>query len=447
LMTDMLRSVVTSGTATSVKANFKNFSKIPIAGKTGTTQNYGDVWFQGFTPDITLGVWAGYEKQIHTLSGEGHNRAKLIWTDVMNLVTDAEPNLFPTREFKRPDGIVSMTVSSVSGKLPTDLTRAAGKLVTDLFNRKFIPTDEDNALVKMKYISYNGVNYVPRPETPEDMLREAIMVKREMPIDQLIENLKAALGKVSVQSRKSLDYYLPADAGESAPSKTDPRVDDGKAPSAPPHLSAEAVGATVQLSFTPVADADVVGYRLYRSGDGLTYERAGSSVLTGEDPRFSAAGSPGVAYSYYVTAVDVAGHESPRSEVVTSDGVPGIPDPNFPGPGDSTDPGAPVDPAGTGDGQPANPSNTLAPPAAPKGLKAQNTDLGVSLQWQSEPSTERVTVYRIFYSQSDSGSYKLLGTSETNEFEYVSPLAAGWYRVTAVNDAGESSSSVSVQVK
>ncbi|TJY43284.1 carboxypeptidase [Cohnella pontilimi] len=447
LMTDMLRTVVTNGTATSVKSNFKNFSKIPIAGKTGTTQNYGDVWFQGFTPDITLGVWAGYEKQIHTLSGDGHNRAKLIWAKVMNLVTDAKPGLFPTREFNRPDGIVSMTVSSVSGKLPTDLTREAGKTVTDLFNREFIPTEEDDTLVKMKYISYNGVNYVPNPATPEDMLREAIMIKREMPIDQLIEDLKAALLKVSAQSRKALAYYLPADAGESAPSKTDPRTDDGKAPSAPPHISAEAVGNIVQVSFTPTADADVVGYRLYRSMDGSNYEKTGNSVLTGEDSRFTAAGSAGVAYSFYVTAVDVAGNESARSEFVATDGVPGTPDPSFPDPGGTGDPGLPANPGAGGNDQPGNTGSTASMPSAPKGVKAQKTELGVVLKWQLNPSSEKVTVYRIFYSQSESSGYQMLGTTETNEFEYVSPLATGWYRVTAVNEAGESPSSATVQIK
>jgi penicillin-binding protein 1B len=444
LMTDMLRTVVTNGTATSVKANFKHFSTIPMAGKTGTTQNYGDVWFQGFTPDITLGVWAGYEKQVNTLSGDGHNRAKTIWTDVMNLVTDSRPDLFPAKQFTKPDGIVSMTVSSVSGKLPTDLTRQAGKLVTDIFNRQFIPTAEDDALVKLKYISYDGVNYVPLPETPEDMLREAVMVKREMPIDQLIEDLKAALGKVSVQSRQSLSYYLPADAGESAPSKTDPRVEDGKAPPAPPHISAETVDGTIQVSFTPVGDADVAGYRLYRSSDGANYEKVGNSVLTGEDARFSTAGTPGAAYSFYVTAVDVGGNESPRSEVVTSDGTPSAPDPNFPIPGNPGDPGSTANP---GNGQSGNPTNDLSSPTSPMGLKAQSTDLGVALNWQDNPSSERVTVYQIWYSQSESGTYKLLGTSQANRFEYVSPLASGWYRVIAVNDAGESPPSASAQVK
>ena len=61
LMTDMLRTVVTEGTADKVRENYKYKSSVPIVGKTGSTQNYADVWFEGYTPDVTLGVWVGYK--------------------------------------------------------------------------------------------------------------------------------------------------------------------------------------------------------------------------------------------------------------------------------------------------------------------------------------------------------------------------------------------------
>ncbi|WP_276352646.1 penicillin-binding protein 1A [Cohnella caldifontis] len=435
LMTDMLRTVVTEGTATMVKAKFKNYGKIPIVGKTGTTQNYGDVWFEGFTPDITLGVWAGYEQQIHTLSGEGKDRAKLIWASVMNAVTEARPELFPTKSFAKPDGLVSVTVSSVSGKLPTDLTKEAGKLVTDLFNRKYVPKEADDALVKMKYISYNGVNYVPLPETPEDMLREAVMVKREKPLDVLMEEIQAALGKVAAQNRKSMAYYLPADAANSAPGKPDPRVEDGSAPPAPGDVTAETVGPTVQIGFSAVGAEDVVGYRLYRSADGVNFEKIGNSILTGEPTKFTDPTAGGMAYSYYVTAVDVGGNESPRSAVVRSDGSSGGYDPNAGGNGSVIDPGSiGGTPSGSG-------------PSAPQGLNAQTTDLGVTLTWQANSGDEGVTSYKVYYSASQTGSFKLLGSSVQNRFEYVSPLSSGWYRVTAVGPGGESAPSTAVEAK
>jgi penicillin-binding protein len=435
LMTDMLRTVVTSGTATSLKSQFKNYGKIPIAGKTGTTQNYGDVWFEGYTPDITLGVWAGYEKVIHTLSSGSHGRARAIWAEIMNEVTEAKPELFPTKTFEKPEGIVNMTVSSVSGKLPTALTKEAGKLVSDMFNKKFIPTEQDDALVKVKYISYNGVNYLPQGGTPEDLLRESVMIIRETPLDTLMEDIQAKLGKVSASSRKSLSYYLPTDASQSAPSKIDPREDDGAAPASPTNIAVEVLEGKARITFTPSGPSDVAGYRLYRSLNGAPFTKVEASVPTGEDPKFVNFISASQSYRYYVTAVDVAGNESNPSSMVSPDGSPLGIDPTLPDDNNSSNPDLPVDP---------NLPVTSTTPAAPSGLTAQGSETGVKLTWNA--SQESITQYHVWYSTTEQGKYKLLGSTEATSFEYISPLAAGWYRVTAISAAGESPVSVSVEV-
>lgn len=434
LMTDMLGTVVTSGTATSLKSQFKNYGKIPIAGKTGTTQNYGDVWFQGFTPDVTLGVWAGYEKVIHTLSTGSHGRARAIWAEIMNEVSEAKPELFPTKAFEKPEGIVNMTVSSVSGKLPTELTKQAGRLVTDMFNKKFIPTEEDDALVKVKYISFNGVNYLPQDGTPEDLLRESVMVVRETPLDTLMEDLQAKLGQTSVQSRKPLAYYLPKDASQSAPSKIDPREEDGAAPGAPSNITVEVLEGKARITFTPTAQADVAGYRLYRSLNGSPFEKVESSVPTGEDPKFINFINSSQSYHYYVTAVDVAGNESSPSSTVSPDGrQPDI------------DPALPDDESTVNPDNPDVPDNGVAP-STPAGLTAQGSDIGVTLSWNANASQEAISQYHVWYSPSQQGKYKLLGTTESPSFEYISPLSSGWYRVTAINKSGESAPSASVGV-
>ncbi|WP_373229882.1 transglycosylase domain-containing protein [Cohnella sp.] len=439
LMTDMLRTVVTSGTGASLKSQFKNFGEIPIAGKTGTTQNYGDVWFQGFTPDITLGVWAGYEKVIHTLSSGSHGRARSIWAKIMNEVSEAKPELFPTKAFEKPEGIVNMTVSSVSGKLPTELTKEAGKLVSDMFNKKFIPTEEDDALVKVKYISFNGVNYLPQDGTPEDLLRESVMVIRETPLDALMEDLQAKLGKTSAQSRKPLAYYLPQDASQSAPSKIDPRVDDGAMPNAPAHITVEVLEGKARITFTPTEQPDVAGYRLYRSLNGSPFEKVEASVPTGNDPKFVNFINASQSYVYYVTAVDVAGHESSPSQAVSPDGQQPDFDPNFPGDGstDNPDEGNPANPA--------DPHNGSAP-STPSGLTASGSAIGVTLSWNANSTQEAITQYQIWYSPTQQGKYKLLGGSESPNFEYISPLSSGWYRVTALNASGESAPTASVEV-
>jgi len=439
LMTDMLRTVVTNGTATSIMSQFKNYKTIPVVGKTGTTQNYSDVWFEGYTPDITLGVWAGYEKVIHTLSSDSHGRARKIWAEIMNEVTEAKPELFPTKTFEKPDDIVSMTVSSVSGKLPTELTKAAGRLVTDIFNRKFIPTELDDALVKVKYISYNGVNYLPQPDTPEDLLRESVMVVREEPLDKLIEELQAKLGQVSAQSRKSLSYYLPTDAAQSAPSKIDPRIEDGAVPNPPEHISVEILNNLARITFTPSKQADVAGYRLYRSVNGGVFQKVEASVPTGEDTKFVNYISSSQSYVYYVTAVDVAGNESVPSMKASADGGQSSIDPSLPNEG--TDPALPnVPDSGNGD-------NNINNPSTPSGFSAKGTEIGVTLSWNSNPSSEGVTQYQVWFSTTDNGKFKLLGTTEATAFEYISPMSTGWYRVTAINASGESSPTSSIEVK
>jgi penicillin-binding protein len=431
LMTDMLRTVVTNGTATSLKSQFKNFGKIPIAGKTGTTQNYGDVWFEGYTPDITLGVWAGYEKVIHTLSSDSHGRARSIWAKIMNEVTDAKPELFKTKAFDKPDGIVSMTVSSVSGKLPTALTNEAGKLVTDMFNRKFIPTEEDDALVKVKYISYNGVNYLPQPGTPEDLLRESVMVVRETPLDTLMEELQAKLGQTPASSRRPLSYYLPKDAAESAPSKIDPRVDDGASPNPPTHVTVEVLEGKARITFTPTQQNDIAGYRLYRSLNGGSFAKVEASISTGDDPKFVNFITSSQSYTYYVTAVDIAGNESAPSESLSPDIQQTEIDPNNPG---NVDPLLPVDPS------------NLNTPTAPSGLQAQGTNNGVTLSWNANDSQEGVTQYQVWYSPTEQGKYELLGMTESNGFEHTAPQSTGWYHIKAVNQSGESLPSAAVQV-
>ncbi|MBB6693066.1 transglycosylase domain-containing protein [Cohnella xylanilytica] len=451
LMTDMLRTVITDGSGKSLKTLFDKYGKIPIVGKTGTTQNYSDVWFEGYTPDITLGVWVGYETQKYSLSTDGRNRARQIWAKVMNSVTDAKPELFPTKQFEKPDGLVTKTVSSVSGKLPTELTRQAGRLTTDLFNKKFIPTEEDDALVKVKYITYNGVNYLPHPETPEDLLRESIMIKREKPIDELMEEIQAALPKTSPSSRKSLSFYLPKDAKDSAPSKTDPRADDGRKPSAPGNVMAETLaGGKARITFSPSPEADVAGYRLYRSVNGGSFEKVEASVFAGDESKFVNYISAANSYQYYVTAVDVAGNESDRSAVVGAGGDSGTDpvDPNLPLPGDNgSGGGQETNPGGGSSPNPSpDPGSAQTPPTAPTGLQGSGSEMGVTLTWNSNAETEGVSKYEVWFSSSDGGKYKLLGSTQTPKFEYVTLHPAGSYRITAVNAYGSSDPSGSVVI-
>lgn len=151
LLTDAMEDVVTSGTGGSV-----NFGNMAIAGKTGTTSDYNDVWFAGYTPYYTATTWAGFDNNAK-LTGSEKNLAKVLWRAVMSKIHEELPN----QSFNRPAGIVSATVCSKSGKLPISGICDA-TLKTEYFAEGTVPTDSCN-------IHYSGMvcAYSMLPATDE----------------------------------------------------------------------------------------------------------------------------------------------------------------------------------------------------------------------------------------------------------------------------------------
>ena len=110
LLTDMMKGVIQRGTGGGA-----NIGR-PAAGKTGTTDEHKDAWFVGFTPDISTAVWIGMDSD-GTLNGEtGGETPATIWRLFMQDVTAK----LPWKDFPRPRGIVSATVSTRDGGLVTD---------------------------------------------------------------------------------------------------------------------------------------------------------------------------------------------------------------------------------------------------------------------------------------------------------------------------------------
>ncbi|HET7619071.1 MAG TPA: PBP1A family penicillin-binding protein [Vicinamibacterales bacterium] len=112
VMTNLLRGVVLHGTAG--RAASLNW---PIGGKTGTTDDYTDAWFVGFDPDITLGVWVGYDQKKPLGYGQTGTVAALpIWIEIMKawIGDRKEPPSFPA-----PGNIVFVSVDRSNGE-PTD---------------------------------------------------------------------------------------------------------------------------------------------------------------------------------------------------------------------------------------------------------------------------------------------------------------------------------------
>ena len=123
LLTSAMQDVVTSGTGTAV-----NFGTTAIAGKTGTTSDENDVWFAGYTNYYTATTWAGYDNNENLSSSAETKLAKTLWKAVMEQI-HAE---LPSATFEVPDGIVTATVCSKSGKLPIS-GLCDGTLITEYF--------------------------------------------------------------------------------------------------------------------------------------------------------------------------------------------------------------------------------------------------------------------------------------------------------------------------
>ena len=114
LMTSMLSDVVNHGTAW--RARQLGF-KLPAAGKTGTTNEYRDAWFVGFTPRLVSGVWIGFD-QPQTIMGGGYAAevAVPLWSGFMKKATAKDPSEW----YGPPPGVVSANVCRLSGKRPTE---------------------------------------------------------------------------------------------------------------------------------------------------------------------------------------------------------------------------------------------------------------------------------------------------------------------------------------
>ena len=240
---------------------------------------------------------------------------------IMNKTIEQKPELFPNKTFAKPDGIVVATVSKLSGMLPSELTTNPEHLVTDIFNKKYLPTQTDNVMVKMKISSLNGLNYVAQESTPADFVQEKVVIKRQKSITQLLKEIDEVMQKLPEKSRKPIDFYKPSDYDVDAPADTDPRVDDGKVPPAPNNVVTVKSGDTATITFQPNTDADIVGYRIYRSDNHGKFQLMGGKVvLAGAEAKFTDQLPTAAITGYYVTAVDVAGKESVPSRSSYTDG-------------------------------------------------------------------------------------------------------------------------------
>jgi penicillin-binding protein 1A len=226
LMTDIMSGVNTSwdefphgGTAQSISIGSEEKGFMPLAGKTGTTSDYLDKWFVGYTPYYTAAVWYGYDNRIAPIElvpgtwrtdedgnryrdGE-YNRAVILWDAVMDRIHEG----LEVIEFERPiTGLVERDVCIYSGKSPSDLCyqdprypnwSAADAIRTELFIEGTEPSYFDICTIHQEATvcvdSYDpfgehvhqedpyGRYLMATPECPEASLRTIVGIVRPVP--------------------------------------------------------------------------------------------------------------------------------------------------------------------------------------------------------------------------------------------------------------------------
>lgn len=126
VMTNLLRGVIQRGTGAAAAS-----LAWPLAGKTGTTDDYTDAWFIGFDPNITVGVWIGHNEKKPIGPGETGSQAALpIWIDFMKAYIESRGNRMDPPTFEPPPNIVFLPVDRVTGAV-SDGTSAA--TITEAF--------------------------------------------------------------------------------------------------------------------------------------------------------------------------------------------------------------------------------------------------------------------------------------------------------------------------
>lgn len=109
LLTSAMEDVVTKGTATDAQLD-----NMPAAGKSGTTSNNKDFWFEGYTPYYTCGIWMGYDDNKEMSDGTWNYHFK-IWAKIMNRIDEAMGLSY--KDFTMPSTLVQKTVCTLTGEL------------------------------------------------------------------------------------------------------------------------------------------------------------------------------------------------------------------------------------------------------------------------------------------------------------------------------------------
>ena len=127
LLTSAMEDVVNQGTGTACQLD-----DMTVAGKTGTTDAYNDLWFVGYTPYYTCAVWSGFDNN-EKLPEDARDFHKNLWKKVMTRIHEG----LPDKDFDMPASVEKISICEETGVLP----RAGCPVITEYFDIGDVPTD------------------------------------------------------------------------------------------------------------------------------------------------------------------------------------------------------------------------------------------------------------------------------------------------------------------
>ena len=127
LLTSAMEDVVNQGTGTACQLD-----DMTVAGKTGTTDAYNDLWFVGYTPYYTCAVWSGFDNN-EKLPEDARDFHKNLWKKVMTRLHEG----LPDKDFDMPASVEKISICEETGLLP----RAGCPVITEYFDIGDVPTD------------------------------------------------------------------------------------------------------------------------------------------------------------------------------------------------------------------------------------------------------------------------------------------------------------------
>jgi penicillin-binding protein 1A len=173
LLTNAMEDVVKKGTGARVR--FQNIN-MPVAGKTGTTSNDNDLWFVGYTPYYTAGIWGGYDNNKDQAQTTYH---KLVWRTIMEKIHQKEKKI--SKQFERPNSIVSVKICTKSGKLAVpglcDQALGGSTVRTEYFAKGTEPTEKCDVHVKASICTES--KELATPNCPKNLVKEGVFLNKK----------------------------------------------------------------------------------------------------------------------------------------------------------------------------------------------------------------------------------------------------------------------------